>query len=770
MWLSGQWFGAEVVARIVAALKANPSISRRALSRRVCEWLEWRARDGRLREMSCRKALLELQRRGCVELPACEKVAGVGASAAPPSAPVAVAEVRGRLEDLGEITVVPVTSRSSTASRIWTELLQAYHYLGAGPLCGAQIRYLVRSARYGWLGALSFSAAAGRLKSRDRWIGWSERARRANLEQVVCNSRFVLAPSVQVANLASHVLALSVRRVARDWRARYGYEPVLVETFVDGQRFAGTCYRAANWVGVGPTAGRADGYRNGTRSTGPKAIYVYPLHADWRSILCQEPPDPLRLRPALGPAAAWAEEEFGGARLYDARLRRRLYGLAEDFFAQPGAFIPQACGGAPAKSKAAYRFFANARVDMQSLLTGHVEATAQRMQPHAVVLAVQDTTTLNYTAHPATEGLGPINTTKDQAVGLILHDTLAFTVAGTPLGLVDGQCWARDPEQARTKRAQRNQLPIEAKESVKWLRSYRAAAAVQRLCPSTVVVSVGDREADLHELFWEAQQTAAGPKLLVRAERTRRRQVAGEPAEEHAYLWQKLAAESVAGQQGLAIPRQGSRPARTATLEVRYAAVTLRPPERSQALAVAAWAVYAREVEPPPEVTAPLEWMLLTTVAVETFAQAIERLQRYTRRWGIEVYHRVLKSGCRIEDRQLNNAASLERCLAIDLVVAWRIFWLVKQGRETPNVPCDVFLEEDEWKALYATVHNTAPAPTPPSLREAVRMIAALGGFLGRKRDGEPGTITVWRGLERLDNIVIGYRVALRLYAGRAGP
>jgi len=184
--------------------------------------------------------------------------------------------------------------------------------------------------------------------------------------------------------------------------------------------------------------------------------------------------------------------------------------------------------------------------------------------------------------------------------------------------------------------------------------------------------------------------------------------------------------------------------------------------------AVAAWAVYAREVQAPPEVSSPLEWLLLTTVPVTTCAQATERLQWYTRRWGIEVYHRVLKSGCRIEDRQLGRADSLQSCLALDLVVAWRIFWLVKQGRETPTVPCDMVLEEDEWKALYATVRDAPPPSTPPPLREAVRMIAALGGFLGRRGDGEPGTITVWRGLERLDNIVLGYRMALRHAAARA--
>jgi hypothetical protein len=617
---------------------------------------------------------------------------------------------------------------------------------------------------------LSFSAAAWRLKSRDQWIGWSERAQRANLEKVVCNSRFLIAPSVQVANLASHVLAVSVGRLARDWQARYGYAPVLVETFVDGQRYAGTCYRAANWVHVGQTAGRRDGYRNGTVSTGPKDIYVYPLRADWQRQLCQAPPDRLAWRP--GAAASWAEEEFAGARVYDARLRQRLYGLAEDFFAQPGVLIPQVCSGSMAKSKAAYRFFDNARVDLQSLLKGHVEATVQRVSQHAVVLAVQDTTTLNYTAHPAAKGLGPINTTKDRAVGLILHDTLAFSVAGTPLGLVDVQCWARDKAQARIKRAQRNHLPIEAKESVKWLRSYRAAAEVQQLCPQTLVVSVGDREADLYELFEEAQQTAAGPKLLVRAERTRQRKVEAPEAlaaDEHEYLWARMVAEPVAGHQTVHIPRQGSRAARTAQLEVRYASVTLTPPTRKPRGGVAAWAVYAREVEPPPEVKEPIDWMLLTTVEVATFAQATERLQWYTRRWNIEVYHRVIKSGCRIEDRQLDSAARIERCLAIDLVVAWRVFWLVKQGRETPDMPCDVFFEDDEWQALYATVRDAPPPPTPPPLREVVRLIAALGGFLGRKRDGEPGITTVRRGLERLDNIVLGYRAARRLAASR-GP
>lgn len=765
--LCGQRFTPEVVGRIAATVEAEPSISRRALSRQVCEWLDWRAPNGKLREVSCRKALLQLHRRGHVNLPEPERVAGFGVGSAERKATPRVTEVRCSLAELGAVEVIPVSSRYSEASGIWNGLMDGYHYLGRGPLCGAQIRYLVRSPTHGWLGGLSFSAATWRLKSRDMWIGWSEGARRGNLERVVCNSRFLILPTVEVANLASHALSLSLARLGKDWRERYEYEPVLAETFVDGQRFAGTCYRAANWIWVGQTAGRRDGYGNGKISTGKKEIYVYPLRRDWQEILCREPERPLSLESAVEKPTDWAEEEFGSVELYDERLSSRLHRLALDFFAQPGVLVPQACGGSKAKTKAAYRFFDNNRVSMKQLLKGHVESTARRVREHEVVLAVQDTTTLNYTTHPSTEGLGPINTKKDSGTGLVMHDTMAFSLQGTPLGLLDVQCWARDEKEAG-KSAKRHDLPIEEKESFKWISSYRAVAEVQQLCPDTMLVSVGDRESDIHDLFYEAEQSESGPRLLVRAERSRKRKLLEPP--EQSDLWEKMAGEPVAGHQEVYVPRQGSRPARTARLEVRHAQVCLRPPKRSALPPVEMWAVYVLEVDHNPSVKAPLEWMLLTTVEVSNFEQATERVRWYTVRWGIEVYHRTLKSGCRIEDRQLNNADRLESCLAIDLVVAWRIYCLAKQGRETPNIPCDVFLSESEWKVLCAVIRSVPPPDTPPSLREAVRMIASLGGFLGRKGDGEPGNTTLWRGLQRLDNMVISWDLAQRFQSARDGP
>ena len=762
MQLCGREFTAATVAQIVETLRVEPSLSRRALSLRVCEWLQWRAPNGRLKEVSCRKALLELHRRGIIVLPVPQESCFKRSGPQPlPDGLIDPPEVRCTVEELGEISIVAVSSRYSSASRIWNALMERFHYLGKGPLCGAQIRYLVESSRYGWVGALAFSAAQWRLAERDHYIGWTEAARRSNLNRVVCNSRFLILSSMHVPNLASHVLSRCLSRLGADWTERYGYAPVLVETFVDPSRFAATCYRAANWVRVGQTVARSTAYQNGKVAQGRKEIYGYPISGNWKQVLCAEPKISLCSRPQPDALADWTEEEFARVQFFDERLKQRLFTLAADFFAQPGELIAQAANGSAAKTKAAYRFFHNSNVAMQTLLRPHIESTIERLRSQPVILAVQDTTTLNYTAHPP-EGAGPISTSKNSAVGLVLHDTMTFTPEGTPLGLLNVQCWARDPAKAG-KRHRRHQLPIEEKESLKWLVSYRAVAEAQKLCSDTMLISVGDREADLYELFHEAAQHRYGPRLLVRAERTRNRQVEQED------LWQRMNAEPVAGLLDVAVPRRASRPARTARLEVRFAQVVLSPPRNSKFQPLSVWAVYAREVGYGAEVTEPIDWMLLTTVKTESFQDACQRLSWYSRRWGIEVYHRTIKSGCRIEDRRLDDTDSLEACLAIDLVVAWRVYWLTMVGRERPDTPCDQILSEKEWHVLSAWATGNI-ADTAPSARQATHWIGKMGGWLARGKQDNPGTTCMWRGLTRLPTMVQGYLLALHVHGIRAGP
>jgi len=705
--------------------------------------------------------LLELERQGEVQLP---ESRAISFQSKPETEFEEVKEESGidvpnlecELSELGEIQVIPVSSRYSKCSAVWNELMDRFHYLGRGPLCGGQIRYLVKSSKYGNVGALSYSGAQWRLKARDEYIGWTERARHRHLNEVISNSRFLILPTVRVLNLASHVLSLSLKRITGDWQERYGYEPVLVETFVDPERFSGTCYHAANWIQVGETAGEGSVYQNGKKSSGRKAIYVYPLRRDWKVRLCHEEKTKLGRdkRTTCVSNRDWTEEEFGRVEFYDDRLKARLYRLAADFHAQPGELIPTACGGGDAEIKAAYRFFSNRNVNMQMLLRPHIESTIDRVREHAVVLAVQDTTSLNYTAHPP-EGAGPIG--DKIAVGFELHDTMAFTPDGVPLGLLNVQCWARNAEETG-KKHRRHQLPIEEKESRKWLESYRAVAEIQEACPETTLVSIGDREADMYDLFYEAAQTPEGTEFLVRSERSRRRKVATEDGTDE--LWNKMAAAPVAGIIKVTVPRRGSRPSRTAKLQVRYASEKLKPPVLGGFPEIDIWAVYARETDYGKEVSEPLEWMLLTSVRTESFEQACERLNWYGRRWGIEVYHRILKSGCRIEDRRLADADSLQSCLAIDLVVGWRVYWFTMVGREKPDESCDKILSKDEWRVLGAWATKKLPE-TAPSVKQAMHWIGRMGGWRKRNDRDNPGTTCMWRGLARFPVMAQGYRLAL---------
>ena len=755
MLVAGRDFSEEILARIRTRVEGDPTLTRTALSRAVCTWLGWQGTDGQPKDMSCRMALLKLARRGHIDLPAAREVSFVKPAEEVGAQQFSGPVIEAPLAQLGRIWLVPVDSGQTQLSSTWWAMMQAHHPLGAGPLCGAQLRYLV-ACEAGFVGALSFSAPAWRLAPREAWIGWDDPTRRAGLCKVVANSRFLILPSVRVPHLASHVLSQALARLATDWQSRYGITPVLVETFVDRSRYRGTCYRAANWILLGQTQGRGRQDRKHAAQGTIKDIWVYPLHSHWQAILQANGGAPASHRPVKLSAAPivpvdWAEEEFGGCALPDARLQKRLLLLARDFYARPTGNVAQACASR-AKTKAAYRFLDHDQTTMDALLQPHYRATEARVHAQAIVLAVQDTTSLNYTAHAATEGMGPIGSDVNGPQGLHLHSTLAFSTQGTPLGFLDAQCWSRDPDDFG-KKARRHSVPIEEKESFKWLKSLRAVAAVQARCPGTTLVSVGDREADLYELFEEAMAHPKGPKLLVRAKHNRQLH------DEQQRLWETIQSRPVDGIQILQVPRQGSRAARTAHMSVRSARVSLLAPTRRNGPSLPVWAVFAQEQHVPVGVKA-LEWMLLTTVPVTCFEQATEKLMWYARRWGIEVLHRTLKSGCRIERRQLGQADRIEACLAIDLVVAWRIYYLNKLGREVPQAPCTVYFEEAEWKALMVFTTNKPVAPAqPPTLREAIRRVATLGGFLGRKSDGEPGTQTLWIGLQRLDDIVTMWRV-----------
>ncbi|MBI2566597.1 MAG: DUF4338 domain-containing protein [Candidatus Schekmanbacteria bacterium] len=284
----GRLFTAAEIRTIRQLLAEQPQLTRRALSLEICRLLQWRQVNGRPKDRACRVVLLELHRRGVIELPPPKCVwQRRNASVLPAHEEIMARPViEVPLRDLRPIVLRCVSSNTSSPSadeRLWNQYVARYHFLGYHPLAGAQLKYLLES-RHGTVGCLSFGAAAWRVKARDAWIGWSCAQRQSSLHRIVSNGRFLLFPWVHAKFLASHVLASAARQLPSDWLARYGYRPALIETFVHRDRHRGTCYAAANWLLLGETAGR--GKWGGKPGAVPvKLVYVYPLLRNYLSIL-----------------------------------------------------------------------------------------------------------------------------------------------------------------------------------------------------------------------------------------------------------------------------------------------------------------------------------------------------------------------------------------------------------------------------------------------------------------------------------------------------
>ena len=284
----GRTFRAAELDHIGQLLELRPVLGRVALSRRICQDLGWLNGLGQPKEMSCRVALLRMEKDGLIGLPAPLTRNGGGPRRVALSAASAPGEpVPASLPALQPLIFQRVEKGS--LSSLWNELIQRYHYLGHRPLSGAQMRYLVRSAQGQLLAALGFGASAWQLQARDQHIGWTHPQRVSGLHRIVNNARFLILPWVGSPGLASHILSAITKPLRADWTSRYGYSPVLLETFVEVPRFSGTCYRAANWIRLGLTQGRGKLEKNHQPVAPRKEIWIYPLHPQFRQILCAVP-------------------------------------------------------------------------------------------------------------------------------------------------------------------------------------------------------------------------------------------------------------------------------------------------------------------------------------------------------------------------------------------------------------------------------------------------------------------------------------------------
>ena len=741
-------------------------VHRTELAEFLCEQFDFHDMRGQAQRDGCLKALRELETSGRFTLPAAQGKPGpsmprrlAAAVADPADVPAHAGEVRG-------LALIQVSAEAQM--RIWNEMMIREHPRGHGPLVGRQVRYLIGSD-YGWLGAIGFAAPALQLADRDYWIGWTLEQRRNSLHTVANMSRFLIRPSVRCANLASRVLAMAAQRLPEDFQQRYGYRPFLLESFVDSARFAGTCYQAANWIRIGRTQGRGrqDRFRNASETV--KDIYMYPLEKDFRSQLGLAADAG---RSALGPAdgleaETWAEKEFGGAPLGDERLSKRLVNVARAKAGAPGRAFAGVAQGDPAAVKAYYRLIdmpEDSAVTMDNILLPHRDRTVRRMQGQRTVLCVQDGSDLNYNGLAECAGLGEIGTNQTGAKsrGLHLHTTITISPSGLPLGVLKAQCLAPEPKAPADKRPS-FAIPIEEKKTFHWLAHHRDMEAVAADMPHTRLIDICDREADFFEIF-DQQRQQNSVELLVRAKHNRN--IAEEPFK----LWEAVGQAEAQGRVRARIPRQSARPkkskqqarpprpGREADLTVRYMRVQLCPPHyHADKAPIAIWVIHAREENPPPEAEA-VEWFLLTTIEIGSTEDAEQCLRWYCLRWRIEDWHRVLKSGCRIEDIAHETAERVRRAIAVNLVIAWRIMLMTLLGRETPGLPADVLFSDVELQTLRAFAKNKGLKP-PVLLGEAVRLVAKIGGYLGRNSDPPPGHQLIWYGYAALQLMSFGYEL-----------
>jgi hypothetical protein len=466
--------------------------------------------------------------------------------------------------------------------------------------------------------------------------------------------------------------------------------------------------------------------------------------------------------------------ELGGADLGDPRRSRRLVQVAGHMAQAPDRSVGAACGGW-SEAMAAYRLLAAPRVTPEKILEPHRRALLERAAAHGCLAVIQDTTETDFTSMKHMQGCGPLN--DESRRGLYLHALYAVGENGLPLGLWNLFFHARSAESFRST-ALRKERSLTQKESYRWLEGYRQTQALAEALPECEVFSLADREGDLYEVFaaWAQRQAAGGPcaQWIIRAQQDRALRGMEEGAADK--LFTALSTGRLLGKIRYEVPakiqkrkaggtsRRQLRSARTVCQEVRAMPVTPRPPFRKggRLPPVTLWAVWACEINPP-EGEEPICWLLLTSVPVKTLAAARRILALYLRRWDIEVFHRVLKTGCRAEQMQLKGAGAVRNALTIYAITAWRILYLTHLGRVCPQQPCGTVFAAEEWRAACAVArggrgHAPQRDPPEPALAEFILMVARFGGHLARKSDGPPGAQALWQGLARLRDFTCAWQ------------
>lgn len=462
----------------------------------------------------------------------------------------------------------------------------------------------------------------------------------------------------------------------------------------------------------------------------------------------------------------WIMEEMQSADLRDKRLERRLNSLLDSLSKSSTASIPAACNDR-AEMVAAYRFFDNEKVDFESVLEPHIDATCQRIARHKVALLVQDTTELDLT-RPASQmqGTGPLH--QGKRCGGLLHPLIALTTDGTPLGTAYAEAWSREPRPKQSinkRRVACNQKPLSEKETYRWLQTAEQCEAIKAHCPQTQLVMVADRESDITEVidYCNSQEAfdwvirggvdriMSKPKQSTPSVKVRNQLSDGKiRLQKQMSIRSRVSWGSASLKQH---PSQADRDAREITCTVHAAKVSLNDPRRNSSErkrhGVSVNAVLVSEVDPPAGVQS-VEWLLLTSLPIRSKKQIERIIDHYEKRWVIELYFKVLKSGCRIESRRFEHMDRFLPALALYMIIAWRSLYVCRLSRTHEHSCCELVYEKSEWQSVWQIVKRSPLPKRPPRLLEMTKIVAELGGYVNRQRAGPPGPQSMWLGLQRM--------------------
>jgi hypothetical protein len=451
------------------------------------------------------------------------------------------------------------------------------------------------------------------------------------------------------------------------------------------------------------------------------------------------------------------DSELANAKLPDKRLVTRLNTMYNKLSASPANSLPQALN-THAEVKGAYRFFSNPDISWESILNPHFEQTLRRINQHEVVLVLNDSTDLDYKHMQKIENFSFLNDT--ERPGCTLHSLLAFTPKRLCLGNISATFVKRDAEKLG-KKINRKKRSVEEKETYRWVEDYRKVCELAKTTKAHLVYEA-DREADFYEMFCEYASNKGVADFIIRGNGTRLvylnngqeilLQEALKNAQVIGYL--EFFLPSSRGRTSREVRKSKEskckREARVVKQKIKILSVTCKPPRYKKSYPpVKIEIIYLEEIDPPVKAD-PVNWLLFTSLAIKTLGEAKKVVDYYLARWGIETFFHVLKTGCQIERLQFEEGDRLLKCVALYLVVAWRILYMMGMGRDSPDVSCDVIFEVDEWECAYAMIKKKAPPKKAISLGEMIKLVGQLGGHLGRTRDGPAGPKAMWKGIQRV--------------------